>query len=211
MLHRDLGDRHAVRGDDIGGIQPSAHSHLHHGLLHARVGEMSEGHGSGQLEEGKALLVSKRPHVLGDLPYLLGQAEHLPLADAFAVHPYALPEVHQVGRGVQPGTVASFSQHRLRHRAHRPLAVRSRHVQRAEAVVRIAQPGQQLVGVGEAELYAPGLLREQPTHRRIIVHAAAWRGGLIRISLITARQGPALRGTAERSATVRGPALAGRS
>ena len=63
-------------------------------VIYMLLGEVFEGQGGGELEEG-------RMKGLEEGALLLHEVYHILLADAHTVHTDALPEVHQVGRGVK--------------------------------------------------------------------------------------------------------------
>ena len=53
MLQADVGDhRHLRRGDDVGGVQPSAQAHLQHHQVTLGLPEIEHAQGGHQLELG---------------------------------------------------------------------------------------------------------------------------------------------------------------
>jgi hypothetical protein len=94
-------------------------------------------------------------------------ALHRPPAD-----PDALVEAHQVRRGVEPYRALRVRrpQRRVAQRADRALPVGAAHVQAAEAPVRVAHPGQQLLGALQPPADPPGGPREQPCARLVSLH-----------------------------------------
>ena len=94
VVQTDVGNHAHLGGDDVGAVETAAQSYFHHGDVYMLLGEVFEGQGGGELEEG-------RMKGLEEGALLLHEVYHILLADAHTVHTDALPEVHQVGRGVK--------------------------------------------------------------------------------------------------------------
>ena len=159
VIHGDRRD-HAERraGDHVGGVEPAAEPDLQDQRVGGRLGEGQEGCRRRHLEErhGRAGVGA-----LGALQ----QLDQLRLADwaRLAVGTGdldALMEAHQMRRGVDVHALAGCLQHGLQQRGGGALAVGAGDVDdRRQAVVRVAEPGQQRLDAAERQIDAPRVQR----------------------------------------------------
>ena len=108
VLLFDFGDDGQTGGEDVGGVEPAAQSHLEDAGLHSLVGEVPDGHGRQPLEVGQG--TTDLPEVP---PQCFEEAGEIPLADGDSPGTDALPHLHQVGGGVESRPVAGGTQDRL--------------------------------------------------------------------------------------------------
>ena len=136
MLQGDVRDHAKLRGDHVGGIQAAAHAGLDHGPVDLAAGELIQGHGGGELEEG-----GFAPPGTGPLnpPEEL---DDLRVGNLFTVDLNAFVETHQVRGGVEPHPVAGFHEDGGQGRCDRSLAVGAGDVDAAVAPVGVAQAGE---------------------------------------------------------------------
>jgi hypothetical protein len=159
LLARDVGERraedlgmlpldgrdHSDRGvDHVRRVEPATQSDLDHRVPHPLAAEPIERHRGGHLEEGRS--PRDRP---GTLEPVRGRL-HLPHSrrdgpgvDRHPVDLHPLAVADEMGRGEQTRPASAGGQDRRRHRRDGPLALRPRHVDRAEVALRLAELGQQ--------------------------------------------------------------------
>src|SRR6185295_14308560 len=130
--------------------EPATESDLDHRDLDSACREVVECQGGGDLEEGA--LPSGRETLEMRQPALQPATVGPPPGDADA-----LAEVDQMGRGEEPGAIAGFAQHPLDQRAHRPLAVGARDMNRAKALVGVAERAHQGARAVEPQLVLAAL------------------------------------------------------
>ena len=79
MIHAHIRDHADERAEDVGAVEPTAHTHLHHGYVHLLIHKVAEGERRGQLKERRLQVVpqvaEKLLHKSGDI--LL--RDHLPI------------------------------------------------------------------------------------------------------------------------------------
>ena len=105
VVKTDVGDDREDGRDDIGAVEPSAQSHFYNGVIRLLLGKVLECECSGQFKETGMERLEK-------LSFLSHEIHHALFAYTFAVHPYPLPEVYKVRRGVQSHFIAFGLQHR---------------------------------------------------------------------------------------------------
>ena len=133
VIQTDAGEHGHPRRQHVGGIDPAAQPHLHHGRVHLLLGEQAEGQGHQRLEVGgrtprrlPACLVQRRLHPMIPQAHQRCSGRH-PAADL-----KALIQDLQMGRQVQAGAIARGRQNGGGHGRRRPLARGSAHVNRRE-------------------------------------------------------------------------------
>ena len=105
MVVADVGNHAQVGSDDVGTVETSAQSYLDDGCVDRLAGKIVEGHHHGQLEK-RGVNVERGSQML------LGKVDDLLAGNHLAVDAYALSEVHQVGRCIQPRFIAVELQYR---------------------------------------------------------------------------------------------------
>jgi hypothetical protein len=139
VLELDGGDRDCVGRDDIGRVQPSAEADLDDGDVNPGPHEVPEGHRGEHLKVRRGPVMAGQDGVdafdLGPRPGELGGRDH------HAVHSDPFADIDDVGAGVEPDAPAAPDEGGGGHLAHRPLALGSRDVNRAEGPLGMAQGG----------------------------------------------------------------------
>ena len=145
MVIIDIGDDAQFGGDEVGGVEATAHAHFDDGDVDFFLGEIVEGHAYSHLEEGEL-------HGLELLLIRVDELHHVLFRDHLAVDADAFAKVAEMGRGVEAGLVASFLEHGGQHVGDGTLAVGSAHVHRLEVVLRVVEKVKELDGVGRSAL-----------------------------------------------------------
>ena len=137
MVQSDAGDYRKVRSYDVRAVKTATETDLYDGDINLLIGKPFERHTGRDLEKGQAQGI----HV--------GLVTAKKVIDIFLGHkfrtsirtgdPHALPEIHDVRRGVEPDLEAAGCQRRSEHIRGRAFAVRSGDVYRSQAIVRIAK------------------------------------------------------------------------
>ena len=78
--------------------------HLDYGYIHLLIGKVAEGHGSGQLKE-------RGMEGFEEATFLLYKTDDVFLGYRLSINPDALPEIHQMGRGIEPDPVSCLLQY----------------------------------------------------------------------------------------------------
>ena len=160
MIQADVGDEAHVRTDDVGAIQAAAQAYFYDGHVHLRVGKVLQGQGGGQLEKRGVQRLEK-----GAL--LLDEADDVILGHGHAIDPYALAEVHEVGRRVESHAVAGALQDGSQRVRTGTLAVGACHVDGAVQAMRAAE-----VPVKRPRSFQPFLVGSRAyllKHRRAVI------------------------------------------
>ena len=132
VVERDVGDHAQHGGDDVGAVEPSAQAHLNHCIVHIAFLEVVKCHGRGEFEETGVTLVARGKVALHEV-------DHLLLWYHLAIHPDALSEVDDVGRGVEAHFVPGLLQHGGEQVSDRAFAVGACHVYALVGSVRVAK------------------------------------------------------------------------
>ena len=137
MIQSYACDYRKVWGYDIRAVKTATETDLYDGDINLLIGKPFERHTGRDLEKGQAQGI----HV--------GLVTAKKVIDIFLGHkfrtsirtgdPHALPEIHDVRRGVEPDLEAAGCQRRSEHIRGRAFAVRSGDVYRSQAIVRIAK------------------------------------------------------------------------
>ena len=132
VVEADVGDDAQVGPDDVGAVQPSAQAHLDDGHIHPTVGKVAESHGGGQLEK-------RWVERLEEGTFFFYKVHDIFLRDGLSVHADAFAEVHQMGRRVEAHAVTTLLQDGGQGVRAGTLAVGARHVDAAEAAMRVSE------------------------------------------------------------------------
>ena len=130
--------RRLRRIDDIGGIQRAAQAHFQHGNVALFPPEVQQSNGSDQLKLRGVVL-----HGLGGRADLLCQSRQGVLRDHLAIDLDPLPEVLQVGRGIQAHPVARGLQNGGQHGAGTALSIGTGHMDEFHPPLRVSQGAEQ--------------------------------------------------------------------
>lgn len=111
-------------------------------------GEVAQRHGGGDVEIGRSVFCWCAPrcfgiHQLDDRQQPIHQAHEIFFGAGLAVDRQSLLDPLQVGRGKNAGAQAGGFEDRADHRRRRALAFGARDMNHPEALLRIAQPGQE--------------------------------------------------------------------
>ena len=128
MVKTDVGDDAYIRTDDIGAVQASAESHLDYGYIHLFIGKVAEGHGGGQLKE-------RGMEGFEESTFLRYKTDDVFLGYRLSVNPDALPEIHQMGRGIEPDPVSCLLQYGGKRMRAGTLSIGTGHMNAAETAV----------------------------------------------------------------------------
>ena len=93
VVEADVSDDCEVGADDVGAVETATQSDLDDCYVDLLLGKVVKGHCSGELKEGGV-------QGLEECSMLLHEVDDKLLAHHRSIHADALPEVHQVGRGV---------------------------------------------------------------------------------------------------------------
>ena len=167
LFARDRGDRvakpiHVVKADrgyhadqrrhHVGRVQAPAKPGLDNREIDRGLGEIQEHQRDRELEkrerEIRALVNRTQP---------LDILQHQPRRHLGAVDPGALGQMNQVGLGVEAAAYSSRAHDRVEHRGHRPLALGSGDMDRAQPPMRVADKLERLVHAFELVNLAPRL------------------------------------------------------
>ena len=118
VLALDVGDDRNLGQEDVGGIQPSSHAHLDNGDVDRALLEVSEGKGGGELEEGGLVRLPLGPHRPRVGPDGLGHPDDIVVGNGLPIHPDALVEADQMGRGVEAHPIPRLSEDGVEEGAH---------------------------------------------------------------------------------------------
>jgi len=150
MVEGDAGDDRSERSDDVGGVEPAAHPRLPDDDVHARAGEDHRGKDGGEFKIGEG---ETAPGVgARRIGQLRRDRRVILFRNREPVDPEALPDVNQVGRGVESGGEPRAAQHAFEHGAHGALAVGSGDVEEGELFLRVPDAPHQLGGGFEPRL-----------------------------------------------------------
>ncbi len=172
VLEPDVGHDGDLAVDDVGGIEPAAEAHLDHRPADAGLAKDDEGRERQEIEPGG--LRRGRPLASGGLVGVerTGQPAGQRLRiDVSALETYALGHALDMGRAVAADAQARASQRRLDQRRDRALALGARDMNRAEGLLRIAEPRGEIARGLEPDPHAvagPALpvgQRVEPRHR----------------------------------------------
>ena len=140
VVERDIGN-HRDRGlDNIGRIQPAAHAHFHHRCMHLAGSKIQKAHSGEGLEKTRQ---SRQPLVpyqaLGDFLDMGEEGGKIIVANHGAIQLDALIHAAQVRRSVETGPVAGSREDTCQGRCGRPFAIGTRHQDRGERTLGVAQ------------------------------------------------------------------------
>ena len=129
VVQRDAGDDRAVRVDDVHRVQPPAQSHLQDGHIQPAERQRAQDGECGELEIGQYHdAVITRSTVPEPRTLDLGERRQKGISsDRLAPDAATFLEMHQVGRGVDPGPVPGLAVDGLQHGAGRAFAVGAGH------------------------------------------------------------------------------------
>jgi len=97
MVEADRSDHRDLRLHDVGGVEPSAQTHLDDANVHAPPCELEKGHGRHELEKTRMIVGAEKRRPLSHGPQFIGVGHDLLLAQQPAVHLHALAELDEVG------------------------------------------------------------------------------------------------------------------
>ena len=110
VVQRNVGHDGEQRVNDVGGVEPSAHTYFENGHIDLTLGKVEEGHGgqrlkvAGQLCQGQRLAFAAGQHqLLRAIHHTEVEPRKIRVGNLGAVHANALVGPHQVRRGVEPG------------------------------------------------------------------------------------------------------------
>ena len=138
------------RGDDVGGIELAAHSHLAYHDVAVSAGEPGEGDGRDHLK-----LRGVIRHGVRQRPHLLRHGAQRLVGDHLAVDLHPLVEPEDIGRRVQTRSVACGAQHGRQHGTGGALAVGARHMDEFQCPLRMTQLLQQRIDALQPGFAAP--------------------------------------------------------
>ena len=145
--YRDLRTR-----DHIGGVKFAAETHLQHYDVALPAGKILQRNGGDELELRGQIL-----HPVGKGADLVHDLLQHDIRYLLPVHPDALIEAVQIGRGIESGAVARLTEHTLNKGGSTPLAVGTADMDKFQPPLRVAQMLQQGLRARKPRLLAPPL------------------------------------------------------
>ena len=138
VIEVDGGDDRGERGDDVGGIKPTAQTGFPQNNVHLLPRKMLEGHHGDHFKKSRQPICGKISH---ERLQTFHQPYHLRLTDRLAVDLNAFAKAQEVRRGEQASLHSRLAADAFEHGAHGSFAVGAGHVSEAQALMRIAGVG----------------------------------------------------------------------
>ena len=171
MIERDRRHRAGHGRDDVGSVEPAAQSHLQHSHVDPCLSKVLKGHRRRIFEKCGGEIR------LAESLQLFGQLRHLRFRDHLAVHADPLPELHEMGRGIEPHPITGRLQHRSGHGCSGSFAIRAGDMEGPVPGLRHPESSHQCRHRLKAQLDAVLLQTIQIGHGRGIGHAVTRTDG----------------------------------
>ena len=132
MIQRNVRNHRQQRANDVRTVQAPTQPHFYHGNVYLLFGKILKSQGCGQFEKGGVQRFE-------EIALFGHKIDHTLLRDGRTVHPNALTKIDQMGRGVQPYSIAGTLQNGGQRVGSRPFAVRTAHMDGGIAPMRVAE------------------------------------------------------------------------
>ena len=174
MVEADARDDAHFGSDDVGAVQAASQTDLDDGQVDILVRKPAESHPRGDLEERKVQLVESPIPACDEVPHFFFADHPRRTVGAGVNDAHALPEIQDMGRGIEPDLETGGGQRGSQHVGHGPLAVGPCDVDGSELPVGLPEQGSEslhvlqswFVGISESRL-----LHGRETHEQFFEFA----------------------------------------